>query len=114
MNIISVLTPGEDGKDNDGRSDFRKKVRQQKDSERPFAVGGECEIIKKGGLSLEARLHVIEMAQVEDETTNAAAQHSIPNANSQMNNLLEERKQAISLAQLICSVYYKNDTFGIQ
>ena len=51
------------------------------------------------------------MAQVKDKKTNAAAQQSIANTNSQLHNLLEERKQAITLAQSICPVYDKEDNF---
>ena len=79
--------------------------------ERDISVGGGSEIGKKWGLSLEVRLHVIEMAQVEDEKTNTTVQQSNANENSQLHNLMEEQKKAIALAQSICPIYDKDDNF---
>lgn len=75
VNIISALTSNEDIEENSALSDFMENVKERRDTERAIAIGGDKEIFKKRGMILEARLYVIEMAQVEDEKTNAAAQH---------------------------------------
>ena len=51
MNIVSALTVGDEIKDNNGRSDFRRKLKEQKDTERLIAIGSDNEFIKKRGLS---------------------------------------------------------------
>ena len=83
VNIISAMTSGGGIMKNSARSDFRRNVKEGKDTERAIAIDADKESFKKRGLSLDARLHVIEMSQVEEEKTNAAAQHSITNANAQ-------------------------------
>ena len=51
MNIVSALTVGDEIRDNNGRSDFRRKLKEQKDTERSIAIGSDNEFIKKRGLS---------------------------------------------------------------
>ena len=57
------------------------------------------------GISLQDRLHIIEMAQVEDDKVKKIMRLATANANLQLQNLLEERKQAIDLAKTVCPNY---------
>ena len=104
-NVISLLTADGDITEEESRSDFRKRDKQQKDSERNTAVGSKNEDVAEHGLSLQNRLHIIEMAQVEDDKVNQIMQLVIANANLQLQNLLEERKQAIDLDKTVCPNY---------
>ena len=45
------------------------------------------------------------MAQVEDDKVNQITQLAIANTNLQLQNLLEEKKQAIDLAKNVCPNY---------
>ena len=111
INHISALTSNGDIEDDEHRSDFRRRKKAEKDTERGIAVGSGNDSFKDRGLTLEARLHIIEMAQMEDEKISSSTQQTIANANIVMQHLLEERKQAISLAQTICPLYDKDNSF---
>ena len=69
-NVISVLTADGDITEEESWSDFRKRDKQWKDIEINAAVGSKHEDFAERGLSLQNRLHIIEMAQVEDDKVN--------------------------------------------
>ena len=69
-NYISALTSDGDIAVDKHRSDFRRKSKEAKDTERAVAVGTDNDSFKDRGLTLEARIHVIEMAQIEYEKIN--------------------------------------------
>ena len=110
-NVISLLTADGDITEEESRSDFRKRDKQDKDIERNAAVGYKHEDFAERGLSLQNRLHIIEMAQVEDDKVNQITQLAIANSNLQLQNLLEERKQAIDLAKTVCPNYDGNNEY---
>ena len=64
------------------------------------------------GLSLQNRLHIIEMVQVEDDKVNQITQLAIANANLQLQNILEERKQAIDLENLSIQTMMDSTNIG--
>ena len=53
------------------------------------------------------------MVQIEDEKVSVLTQVDISNSQVGLKNLLEEREQAISLAQSICPVYDETNSFWI-
>uniref|UniRef100_A0A6U5L0F0 Uncharacterized protein n=1 Tax=Corethron hystrix TaxID=216773 RepID=A0A6U5L0F0_9STRA len=111
-NILSLLN-NEDAKkrEGEGRSDFRKKAKLKNDAARSVQVGADTNAFRNRGLSIQARLHVIEMAQVEDAKKIRKNEVDVANANTQLQLLLEERKQAILLAKSICANFDKDDEF---
>ena len=111
--VLSILT-SDGGSKRDGdesRSDYRKKAKANKNNDRSIAAGADHKSFCQRGLSIEARLYVIEMAQVEDSKKNHNSQVSIAHANTQQQMLLDDRKQAIALAQTICPTYSVDSEF---
>ena len=112
-NVISVLTSDGSIGEDESRSTYREKDKAQRGLERNVAVGSKDDGFVERGLSLQNRLHVIKMAQMEDDKVNSITQLAIANADRQLQNLLEERKQSIELAKAICPEFDRLNEYWI-
>ena len=96
----------DDVKDGEGgRAVARKKAKTSKDDTRDLNAGcGESPFAERG-LSVEARVQVIEVAQFESHKIREDFKQQIYHLTHKSELLLKERSQQIELAKIICPVY---------
>ena len=107
INKLNVLEINDDDIKNveSGRGSARKKAKLTKDDTRDISAGYAISPFASRGLSVEARVQVIEVAQFETQKIREDFKHKIDQLNHKADLLLRERSQQIELAKIICPVY---------
>jgi len=110
--ILSVLgTPDKDdeGSSVSSRSVPRKKARVEKDSSCSAEVLKEKNIFDSCGVSIDTKMRVIEVAQLEDQKSRDDQNKTIQHLYLKRTSLIQERSQQIELAKIICPKYDINE-----
>ena len=106
-NNLTVLQINDDDVKNgeSGRGGARKKAKTSKDDTRDVSAGCDESPFAARGLSVEARVQVIEVAQFESQKIREDFKQKIHQLSHKSDLLLRERSQQIELAKIICPVY---------
>ena len=113
-NVLSVLDTNDSDNEDDiigdstSRSSARKKAKLEKDGLRSIESGNES-VFKSRGMTMDARVQVIEISQVEDMKWREDLKTTWIELNAKNDLLLRERSQQIDLAKIICPLYDEDD-----
>ena len=88
-----------------GRMDAHKKSKTAKDDTRYICTGSEQSPFPVKGLSVKARIQVIEVAQFEARKVREDFKQKILQLSNKSDILLRERSQQIDMAKKICPIY---------
>ena len=105
--LAVLATKDEDGggRNASGRAVARKKAKLTKDMGRSADTGSPNGPFAKRGLSMDTRIQLIEVAQLEDQKCRDTINTTILQLNAKNDLLLRERSQQIDLAKIICPQY---------
>jgi len=113
-NVLSVLATKDADNEDDSigdstsRSSARKKAKLEKDGLRSIECGNDS-VFKNRGMTMDARVQVIEISQVEDMKWREDLKTTWNELNAKNDLLLRERSQQIDLAKIICPLYDEYD-----
>mmetsp|Transcript_11045 Transcript_11045/g.12639 ORF Transcript_11045/g.12639 Transcript_11045/m.12639 type:complete len:390 (-) Transcript_11045:6-1175(-) len=106
-NILNVLAT-KDGDscdfDTGGKAKLRSVTKENKSNLRSTQTGTPSQFVARG-LTLESRIQIIELAQFEDSKKSENCKDRLTLLTTRNQLLLEERKQEIELAKIICPTY---------
>ena len=116
--MLNVVNMSDDDKIEppvEGRAGYRKKMKILKDDDRSRATSNNNEHspFTQCGLSVDARMQMIERAQIEDSKKIEALTTTASLCNNRLELLLTERSQAIDLAKIVCPEHDKLDEHWI-
>ena len=104
LTVLQVKDDDINGEDS-GRMAARKKTKLDKDDNRDIAAASVFSPFVTRGLSVEARVQVIEVAQFESQKIRDDYKQKILQLSTKTDILLRERSQQIELAKIICPIY---------
>ena len=105
-NLTSLQINDDDIKvDKSGRGVARKKAKKSKYDTTDISAGCADSPFAARGLSVEARVQVIEVAQFESQKIREDFKQKIHQLTHKSDLLLRERSQQIELAKIICPIY---------
>ena len=118
VNTLDVVSTNDDDKIElpvKGRSRHRKKMKLLKDNERSRATSSDDErsLFTQRGLSVDTRLQMTEMAQIEHSKNIETLVTTASLHNDHLELLLTEWSQATDLAKIVCPGHDKLDEDGI-
>ena len=96
-----------------GREGARKKAKLLKDEQRSIETGEEESPFKTRGLTMDDRVQLIEVSQMEEQKWRDDLKTTWTQLNAKNDLLLRERSQAIELAKIICPLYDDEDEHWI-
>jgi len=108
LNVLAAQHDGDGGCKfgKDGRSKKRKNKKINSDIIRSIVVEtGTRSPFANRGLTLDDRVQIIKLAQFEDNKVREIGEASVQQMTKRLALLLDERKQEIELARIICSEY---------
>ena len=109
-NLVSMAMDDNEniGGDN-GRDGVRRKAKLDKNTTRSVDVSVEIFPFKVWSLTLEQRMGIAELSQLEEVIWRDDIQSSITNLNNKREALLTERSQAMELGTFVCTTFDKNN-----
>ena len=116
-NTLTTLTMNDDDlgdlEGGSGREGAGKKAKLLKDEQRSIETGEEESPFKTRGLTMDDRVQLIEVSQMEEQKWRDDLKTTWTQLNAKNDLLLRERSQAIELAKIICPLYDDEDEHWI-